>query len=160
MKKLPTIITAACLAAFFAGCGDSNKADDKPSIKDTLKAAKAAKNAVEKGTGVKVTGNAVTDYKAALDKLVTTIPAYIAAGKKLEDKKPSLSNATAHMEAMVQWQMLTSQLAEAWKKATPAEREKLQAHADAVLEKMEEDSDERNALFGILFAISMTSMNE
>ena len=161
MNKLANITITTCLAAFLAGCGDSGRSDTetKASKKDSAKAAKAAQ-AMSKATGVKTTGNAVTDYKAALDKLVETIPGYIAAAEKMKDKKPSLSGSIAHMEAMKQWGLLSGQLADAWKKATPAEREQLQKHADTVLEKMEEDSDGRNAVHAILLGISYSTMAE
>jgi len=140
------ILTAVCAAAFLAGCGDggSAKADKKSSGKKS-----SANAALEV---VKLTGNAVADQKALLEKIIELVP---RIQKTAEAKSASLSGVSDGMT----WAKLLIQLQEVWKKATPAEREQLQQHADAMLEKYE-DGDTRNALLGVLIGAKMAAENE
>ncbi|MCL1887382.1 MAG: hypothetical protein FWF96_00735 [Kiritimatiellaeota bacterium] len=142
MNPIKTPMMAlACAAALLAGCGDSGASGE------TKAAAKKSKT-IE--TAVKLTGDAVADYKATLDKLAEMVPR-IHAFQQSESKSPSL----AQVRESANWAGLVVQLMDTWKKATPAEREALQAHADTVLEKLPE-GDVRNALLGTLVGVHMS----
>jgi PBP1b-binding outer membrane lipoprotein LpoB len=145
MKKLHTLLMAACAAAFFAGCGDNATTPNN--------VAKAAAKGAKAADAVKMTGNAVADYKAVLDKLADLAPriyAYSQSQSESKTKTPSLSQ----IEDSVQWSKLMGQLVEAWKQAKPDEREQLKKHAETVLEKLE-DGEERSVLLGVLMVTHM-----
>ena len=94
----------------------------------------------------------MADQKALLEKIIEIAP---RMQKIAEAKSASLSGVSDGMT----WAKLLIQLQEVWKKATPAEREQLQQHADALLEKYE-DNDTRNALLGVLIGAKMAAENE
>ena len=146
MKKIQNLLVAACAVALLAGCGDKGASGEVKAAEK--KSGKAASKALE--TVVKLTGDAVADYKATLDKLAEMAPR-IHALSESNSKSPSL----AQVREAADWAKLTVQLMDTWKKATPAERETLQAHADTVLEKLPE-GDVRNALLGTLVGVHMS----
>jgi len=143
MKKLPTIITAACLAAFFAGCGDSNKADADAKA-DKKNPAKAA---AIPGASVKLTGNAVTDYKATLAKIQDMAPRW----RELEKSNRKIPSPAQIKDAQA-WATLQLQLHEVLKNAKPAEREQIDKYNEELFEKHGDDEDKK-----WLLSIIMTS---
>ena len=146
-NTLHSLLAAACAVAFLAGCGDSgSNAGESKKSSGKKSSANAALEVV------KLTGNAVADQKAVLEKVIEIAP---RIQKAAEAKSASLSGVSDGMT----WAKLIIQLQEVWKKATPAEREELQKHADALLEKYE-DNDTRNALLGVLVGAKMAAESE
>ena len=139
------LLAATCAATFLAGCGDSGKPEGKSIGKAAQKGAESA---------VKMTGDAVVDYKAALAALADLTPR-IHAYSKADTKLSMLSKA----DDLAKWGILMGQLHEAWKQAKPAEREELKKHAEVVLEKWE-DGDEKNVLLSVILGTHMSTGDE